>query len=162
MATFPPEAGDFEDRFRKYLPRSSDLTLVVLKGHLLMEEQVDGLISDLLPNPDALEQARPNLYIRLRLARALLSPGTLGELLDAAEKLNSLRNKLVHRLEPPEIAHHVDDFIRPLEDPDAPIAEFESQPVARRLKRCIALLCGSFSGFRQGYGAARARAALTT
>jgi hypothetical protein len=85
MATFPPEARDFEDRFRKHLPRSSDLTLVVLKGHLLMEEQIDGLISDLLPNPDALALARPNLFFRLRLARALLSPGTLRELLDAAE-----------------------------------------------------------------------------
>lgn len=71
----PPE--DFVTRFRRHLPRSNDLILIVLKGHLLMEEVLDGLIFEQLLNPAALDQVRLTLFERLRRARAG-GPGSPG------------------------------------------------------------------------------------
>src|ERR1700751_3445728 len=101
-----PRTEDFQDRFRRHMPRSNDLTLIVLKGHLLMEEQINRLITISLPNPGALEQARPNLFLRLAIARALYKPRTFDSLFNAAEALNTLRNRLAHHLEHPQIEAH--------------------------------------------------------
>lgn len=77
------------ERFRKHLPRSNDLSLITLKGHLLMEEQINRILDVFLTNPRALDAARPNLFLRLRLVRALLRAGDMDESLDAAEALNT-------------------------------------------------------------------------
>ncbi|PZR85680.1 MAG: hypothetical protein DLM68_10800 [Hyphomicrobiales bacterium] len=65
---------------------------------------------NLLPNPDALDPAKLSLSIRLRLVRALLPEGAFNDLLDATEKLNTLRNKIAHHLEHPQIEIHIFGF----------------------------------------------------
>ena len=51
---------DFEDRFRRHFPRrSNDLTLIVLKGHLLMEEAVNRNASK-LPAQARGDRGRPS------------------------------------------------------------------------------------------------------
>lgn len=70
---------------------------------------------------------------------------------DGIEKLNTLRNKLAHKLEPAQIDTQIDKFLRSLEDQETPIEEFENEPTARRFKRCIALLCGQLSGIKKAY-----------
>jgi hypothetical protein len=120
-----------------------------------MEEQINRLITISLPNPGALEQARPNLFLRLAIARALYKPRTFDSLFNAAEALNTLRNRLAHHLEHPQIEAHINAFLRELESPEVPIEEFEREPTARRLKRCIALLCGQLYGICTGIAAVR-------
>jgi hypothetical protein len=70
----PIATEDFEDRFRRHLPKLKDLTLIVLKGHLVIEEAVNRFIGSLLPNPDALPSGPTGLtcFQRMRLLRALL------------------------------------------------------------------------------------------
>jgi hypothetical protein len=145
---------NFEERFRKHLPRSNDLVLITLKGHLLMEEQINCLLDVFLPNPRALDPARPNLFLRLRLVRALLDAGNVDRFLDAAEALNTLRNRFAHHLDHPQIEAYITGFLRLLEGPEE-ITEFEKEPTARRLKRCIAALCGVLYGFGRGWAAGR-------
>ena len=42
------DSNDFEGRFRRHFPRrSNDVALVVLKGHLLLEESVNRVLVDL-------------------------------------------------------------------------------------------------------------------
>ncbi len=72
---------------------------------------------------------------------------------DQLEKLNTLRNKLAHNLEPPQIDGQIEKFLRSIEDPESPADAFEKEPVSRRLKRCIGFLCGTLSGIRKGYAA---------
>lgn len=84
-----------------------------------------------------------------------MAPGVLDDLLDSAEKLNTLRHRIAHHLEPPQLERHVAEFLRLLEDPEVPVAEFEMESTSKRLKRAIAFLCGKLSGWREGYAAAR-------
>lgn len=55
----------------KHLPRTHHTTLLVLKGHLLMEELVNDLVVILLPNPATFDPATIHLHSRIRLAEAL-------------------------------------------------------------------------------------------
>jgi len=76
-------------------------------------------------------------------------------MLDAREKLNALRNKLGHSLEPAQIEGQIKAFVRLFEDPKIPVAEFQSEQLARRLKRSISFLCGELHGMQEGHVAMR-------
>jgi hypothetical protein len=142
----------FEDRIDRHMPRSDDLTLLVLKGHLLVEEGLDALLRVLLKNPEALAPANLNLFSRLCIVRALFGNT---EMIDAAIALNNLRNKLAHHLEHPQVERLTNDFISRFEkrfsakinDPSDAL----QMSLARRLRRCINYLCGYFNGAAEGY-----------
>ena len=76
LATLRSPASDFETHLRRCLPGSNDLGLIILTGHLLLEEEIDGLIFENLANPAALQQAGLSFPQRLCLARALAIPAS--------------------------------------------------------------------------------------
>jgi hypothetical protein len=136
-------------RFQKFLPKSMDLTLIVLKGHLLVEEQINEFLSSLLPHPNALKIDNLHFPTRLCLIRAHIGENSCTDVFNAVQELNTLRNKMAHHLEPPEIENLLNSFLRKFEDPDIPLAEYEREPKARRLKRCIGFICGQLCGIRE-------------
>jgi len=75
-----------------------DLTLSTLKGHLLIEEQLDNFITARLPNPGALEGARLTFDLKIKLAHAIASEDR-PEVWLALRKLNKLRNSLARKLD---------------------------------------------------------------
>ena len=146
------QAEDFQARFRRLLPRSTDLTLIILKGHLLAEEIINELLFCLLKTPTALEKTKLNFNTKLCFIRSLIPKNSLCHAFDAVEKLNTLRNKLAHHLEPVDLDNLINSFLRTLEDPDPSLIEdYKKEPTHRRLKRCISGLCGMLSGFREAY-----------
>ena len=156
-------SNDFEGRFRRHFPRrSNDVALVVLKGHLLLEEGVNHVLVALVPNPEAIESANLRFHQKLCLIRALIPGGgqvTVFPELDAAEKLNTLRNRLAHHLDYPQIEAQVKDFLLLCEapkDPEVPDdPETEAEPLIRRLRRALAFLCGGFAGMVRAFEAVR-------
>jgi len=69
---------------------------VVLRGHLLIEQVLEALISQKMPHPDRLfEKQRLSFEMKCDLANAM---GVLpGAHLGAAKALNSIRNAYAHR-----------------------------------------------------------------
>jgi hypothetical protein len=118
---------------------------------------IDGIIAEMLPNPGALKSANLSFLNRLHLARALLPPSALNDALAAVEKLNTLRNRMAHRLESPQFEQDIDGFLRLQEDRQVSVAEYEKESRAKRLKRAIAFLCGRLCGWRDGYAATQRR-----
>jgi hypothetical protein len=143
---------DFEGRFRHHFPRrSNDFALVVLKGHLLMEESVNHLLAALLYRPEAIEGANLRFYQKLCLIRALAPVGPEGvvfRVADAAEKLNTMRNRLAHHLDSPQIEAQTRDFLSLCEEPEDPEEpdDRETVPLIRRLRRAIVFVCAAFEG----------------
>ena len=89
--------------FRKFytlLPRSEDATLVILKLHLLVEEQIRAFVDERMQNKEALETAKLECHQVICLAEALCAEDIHAHIWEAARKLNGLRNHIAHRLEP--------------------------------------------------------------
>jgi len=103
------------ERFLRHLSEVDDLTLVVLKGHLLMEELVNEIIADFCELPEYVEELRLSFFHKSKLARALSGKNLQGEPTDdpwrSLEALNSLRNQLAHQLEPKHLDQKIDQFI---------------------------------------------------
>ena len=105
-----PKLFDAWDRYIKHLPPASDMTLLILKGHLLIEELLRQLLDQALVKPGALKDARLETHQCICLAEALFSDRLPAWLWEALKKLNGARNKLAHTLEPVGFEQKVNDF----------------------------------------------------
>jgi hypothetical protein len=112
----PPLGFDILDRADEQLGAVSDLTLLVLKCHLLLEEELYNQLRQLFPNPVQYDRLNLRFIQNIMLARALCvrrtddgQPVEHVELcFDALEALNTFRNRLTHNLEPQDLQHLLD------------------------------------------------------
>ncbi len=140
-------------RFQKHMPRSNDITLIILKGHLLVEQELNDILDIELRYSRALYDVKITFYHRLAIVKSIYgTPLSGGFPYDEIKKLNTLRNRLVHSLEPKDLEKHVELFLRMFENPDS-ASEFAKQTLGKRLKLCLAGLCGLIHGFEEGWKA---------
>ena len=72
---------------------------VVLKGHLLMEELLTGIIERFLFHPDLLDQVNLRFFQKAHLARSLSLDEHDNDMWDLVLAINELRNQLAHSLD---------------------------------------------------------------
>lgn len=102
------QVADFK-RFVELLPRE-DITLIILKGHLLIEEQLWKVISSRLRKPGALRDSRITSYQAICLAEAFCPEDK--DLWQSAKKLNKIRNEIAHNvIAPAGLNDRIDDFV---------------------------------------------------
>jgi len=93
------------------MPESGDLELILLKGHLLIEEVLTAIINAGIRKPAVLEAAKIPFAMKQKIARAVI-PGTDMPLLwEAVSSVNTARNALAHGLEPDRTVKTVRSFI---------------------------------------------------
>lgn len=96
----------------KHLPHYEDHTeLIILKGHLLIEELLRGYIDRKLPCPAEFKHNQFLFAKVLILCRALNPPKEKSWAFDAAKKLNDVRNEVAHELNSPETQSKLEIFI---------------------------------------------------
>jgi hypothetical protein len=94
-------------RFLKLLPHGRDRELVILKAHLLVEEQLRQLIAERVRNREALQKARLTFAQCVAVARAFFPAGHDPSLWRGMEQLNEIRNAFSHQLSPARIEERI-------------------------------------------------------
>jgi hypothetical protein len=94
-------------RFLTILPRDKDPVLLVLKGHLLVEEQLRLLIDERVSKPEAVAKAQLECFHVICLAEALCGDQAPPYLWDVLRKLNKLRNDIAHKIELPGLQDRI-------------------------------------------------------
>jgi hypothetical protein len=89
-------AAKLGDQWEAFLGDSDDLTTIVVKGHLLVEQRVTAVLDKLLPNPEAVRGFR--LIQQVKVLRAIFGKDFGTDVCDAVERLNTLRNTLAHNV----------------------------------------------------------------
>jgi hypothetical protein len=104
-------------RFIDRLPHGKDIDLVILKAHLLMEEQVNAILHERLQNPDMLlrEEKFESSY-RIRLAQSFFEPEYESWIWESLLKLNSLRNRVAHNIDPKGREDRMKDIVDYVEE----------------------------------------------
>jgi hypothetical protein len=115
--------------------------LVVLKAHLLAEEQLDWVLETLSRSPEALRDSRLSFHQKLRVCNALLGDAREWGFLSA---LNALRNLLSHNAEVPNVETRIDKMLSDFED--SPV-QFSGGPQRlTALKNATIITCGVIRG----------------
>jgi hypothetical protein len=133
-------------RFISHLPlNTTDRVLVVLKGHLLVEELLREYVEMHVRDPGPLLDARLTFHQCLCLARAFDDDPLREKLWLVIEKLNSLRNKLAHSLEPKDVERSVREFIQMQSNADPTLAYADGEKKFGALASCLLGICWTLS-----------------
>ena len=139
-------------RIRRLLPRAHDPTLVLLKGHLLIEEQLFAYIATHCRQPKSLEKARLTFAQKLRLAQSL--SGAFTELVHPLEKLNAIRNKMAHHVEISDLDTRLDDYLKAWAG-DEFVPPKTMRERTRHLRNCLIVQIAIIAGMSEGTQAVR-------
>jgi hypothetical protein len=98
----PDEAVAALNRLVDHLPRK-DLTLIVLKAHLLIERQLRDIVRKHAAPTEVVKMEGAKFWTLTRVARALVGTKIPDEGWDAVDTLNQLRNEIAHQLNSPKV-----------------------------------------------------------
>jgi len=110
-----PESKLYEDlkRFSQFMPYEGDNDLLILKGHLLVEELLSELIKHFLSknNPLSIKLEKNMMFAqKLNLCWALIGDKIDNQQWGNLKKLNLLRNSMSHSLEPKNFIGKIEVF----------------------------------------------------
>ncbi len=137
-------------RFKRLIPKSQDCTVILLKGHLLIEEQLRALVEALVEDPRALADARLTFQQWLCLGKAHIPGGAGDNLWKFVARLNQVRNKLAHSVEFADFDRNVDALIKFYAEDGFTHAN-TARDRASRLRTTLALVCGILNGTGQAF-----------
>lgn len=147
-----PSVEDLQ-RLSKHLPDEDGLDLIILKGHLIVEEHLERIIRHVVAHGDLLSEARLTFNHKVVLARAMCWSQHQDSRWALIFVLNSLRNDLVHQLEPPKFDSKLKAFLA------AHLAEYVETPsfqnmvptwsTAAQLRTALALLMGFLGNYEK-------------
>jgi hypothetical protein len=78
---------------------SDDAALIILKGHLVIEERITAVMEKFVFHPEYLDRARLTFAQKVNIARSMSLDESGNSVWEMIEKLNALRNKLSHSLD---------------------------------------------------------------
>src|SRR5260221_14025880 len=131
-------------RFLLLLPDGKDRGLVVLKAHLLIEEQVRQLVFNRAENPKAVVEASLDCHQCICLAQSLYADDFQPWLWATLKKLNKIRNDIVHNIQPAGLQDRMNDFV------DSFPSDFRNADELTRFEMTLWSLFTSISGLVDG------------
>ncbi|TZF81994.1 hypothetical protein FW784_13445 [Lysobacter lacus] len=141
-------------RIQEHFPDGADMTLQVLKGHLLVEELIREIFGLLLTFPDALRGERGTRFEChqvICLVQAI-SPHSASEpwIWDAAKRLNGIRNDLAHNLEPRAVDEKIKSLIQFVSSAESvkPTLAKNPPPEGLEFKAVILCMCGGLTALK--------------
>ena len=131
-----------------------DLLNMVLRGHLLVEEQLDRAVRAFVQRPQDVDAARLTFFQKIQLTRAFNIRHPDEPVWRAVAALNVLRNDLAHRLTSSERDRKARELITSTrEDYPGPDyhAEEEEFTIPEQLQFAIGYLLGALNGIAGEY-----------
>ena len=138
-------------RILHYLQPLDDITLLLLRSQLLVEQRINAALQKILPGAIALDLGRLTFHQRIQVMRALDVSRKAEDALRFSERLNSIHNRLAHQLEPIGIDDATAGFVN---DVAAAISlKFEDAlPLNIRMALCIGYICGVLQEIERATG----------
>lgn len=138
------------------MPKSNDPVIVIIKGHLLVEEALFTAVSGFCRRPEAIENARLSFAHLLALYSGLTGQKEEGHIYKFIKATNELRNKLAHNADVPELEKKIDALLAI--HTGEPVTSKNARVRAGHLKVVFAFTCGTIHGTGEGFNIANGRA----
>jgi len=142
----------FEQVIRENLEPLEDVELILLKGHLVIEQFLTELLENELKEPDRLKTINPMFAKKLEIYLAIAGNAIISEGLEVVLKnLNSLRNKLAHDLKHPQFDQLLTEWVQraareKIDKPNDP--KIIREQLIKAISRIAAFMSGALSAQR--------------
>jgi hypothetical protein len=133
-------------RVMKHLSQQGDLSLIVLKGHLIVEELLFTVVTSAVRYPEALTSANLSFYQLASVAKAFFYEDSVAPIWDAIFELNKLRNALAHNLDLPDLENRLRRFGRVGSGGNAEAGDLVVAHPASVMAGSIEFMCGVLAG----------------
>jgi hypothetical protein len=137
---------------QEHLPISSQSrTLLILKGHLILEDQIRRNLLGFMKNSNQFDKCRLKFSQMLQLVRCFHSRKPNEWFWNGAIELNTLRNKLAHNLKPRDLLQQINKFTDLIFHQSKSLRDgnlksiFEAESEFMKLAISISTLCTAFS-----------------
>ena len=132
--------------YTKFLPgnKKHPIEILVLRGHLLIEGELRGLIQAKLQRPKVFDLYNMKFSTTMRLAEALYGDTVTNWIWEATKQLNTIRNSLAHNLTDDTLLPQIKRFITFFKNRDPKTFEFVKSTVQEQLAYCLADLHHEF------------------
>jgi len=139
-------------RIGGHLYFADDIVLVVLKGHLLVEEQLTTIIRKFVPHGEFIDDANLRFFQKVQIARSLSWDEHQNDMWDLVIGLNKVRNDMAHALEHPKVEAHISSlracYFEIFADSERAKAEKDARD-ADVLKSVVVVLTGFLAQFEK-------------
>jgi hypothetical protein len=133
-------------RVSRHLEPIEDVTLLLLRSHLLVEQQINAALHKILPGFASLDVGRLTYHQRIQIVRALDGNRKAEDALRFAERLNLIRNRLANQLEPTGVENTIADFVNEMAT-SVTIRFDGSYSLGLRMAMCIGYICTILHSF---------------
>lgn len=148
------ESKSYFEKLKSHLPVVKDPTVVILRGHLLIEELLEELLTTSLTDATAIRDARLTFFQKLCLARGLIGIVNMEDVWKPLELLNGLRNTISHRLPDDALSIKLDPVLKAFFPYDYEEIPNDIYSKSKALRKGIIFHCAELSGFLEGLKAA--------
>lgn len=129
-----------------HLPIVKDPTLVILRGHLLLEELLDEVLRTWLKDPSVLPDTRLTFHQKMKLSQGIISGGRNGFTWKPVDLLNQIRNRISHRLSPHDLELKIDEFLKCVYPEDYSEISSDIYSKSKAMRKAIIFHCSYLSG----------------
>lgn len=136
---------DVKLRVIQHLP-DGDLSLIVLKGHLLIEELLYTIVKGAFKHPESVDQAGLRFYQLAHVARAIAYEDSLRPVWDAILAINTLRNTFAHDLETKKLEANLRQFAHAVAGNNAEAERAVLADPEGQIRKSIEVICGALCG----------------
>lgn len=126
-------------RYMNHIPEGTDHSLIVLKGHLICEEQLYRCLTNVVALPKYIESANFKFSQLLEVTKAHYFKQEDSWLWGSLHKLNKIRNMLSHNLEPNNFENELNQLVELIEQ-NVPGEENETYEL--RVRYSLAMVAG--------------------
>jgi len=145
-------AEDTYGHFHAHFPKSNDPILLILRGHLLVEQQLTLLIEAFVKKREPLDRARLSFAQKYAIVCALVGGDEKHSPWSAISELNQVRNHMAHRLTISDAEQKIDKWLRVYFDEEIEASMTRVQR-ASLVRRAFAFMCGELVGYRRAFRA---------
>lgn len=144
------DSTQYLQRLKENLPVGKDPTVVILRGHLFVEELLDEIITVALKDASAIQAARLTFFQKLCLAQGVLGLEKNCFMWKPFKDLNKLRNDISHKLPDATLSKKLDTLLRTFFEDDFFEIPNNLYSKSKALRKGIISQCAILFGFISG------------
>jgi hypothetical protein len=132
------------------LPEERGYEYLILKGHLLAEEEMLNYIKRAVPNATPIIEGRFSFYQLVQIVEAMRPTGVDTWLWESLRKLNSLRNEMAHNLQPQGLERKAKELVKIVAKNTSLDISSTKSDKKETLRSAITLIVGSVYALPRG------------